>query len=242
MEKIISDVKIKVELVFSHYTKYIGKNLILDDISLTLQSGHIYGLKGRNGSGKTMLMRAACGLIYPTSGSVCLDGKYLGKDISFPKSAGVLIENPAFLPNETGLQNLMDLASLKKEADLETVKQAIREVGLDPDDRRKYRKYSLGMKQRLGIAAVFMEHPDLIILDEPTNALDESGITLLKPLLERERERGALILLSCHDTEDLYALADQIILIESGKIVKQVQTKGEDSHAADFQTGNETGF
>lgn len=207
-----------MEILFEQYVKKIKQNIILDHVTLALHSGTVYGLKGKNGSGKTMLMRAACGLIYPTSGSVKIDGKILGKDISFPESVGVLIENPAFLPGETGQQNLMNLAALRRKIGKQEVRQAIMDVGMDPDDKRKYRKYSLGMKQRLGIAAAFMEQPELIILDEPTNALDESGIELLKPLLKRERDRGALILLSCHDTDELYQLSDEILLVENGKV------------------------
>ncbi len=206
-----------MKLIFEDYTKIIKKNTILDHISITFTSGVVYGLKGKNGSGKTMLMRAACGLIYPTSGKVSIDGKVIGKDISFPESLGVLIENPAFLPSDTGFQNLKNLADLRGVIGDEEIRQAIEEVGLDPYDKRKYRKYSLGMKQRLGIAAAIMEHPDIIVLDEPTNALDESGIELLQPILKRERDRGALILLSCHDTEDLNRLADQIVIVKDGK-------------------------
>ena len=210
--------KTEIEMIFQDYTKVLKKATVLDQVNLHLTGGHIYGLKGRNGGGKTMLMRAACGLIYATSGTVSINGKVLGKDMSFPESAGVLIENPSFLPGDTGLRNLKELASLQKRIGEDEVRQAILDVGLDPDDKRKCHKYSLGMKQRLGIAAALMEHPDLIILDEPTNALDESGIELLRPLLKREKERGALILLSCHDTEELYQLADTILLVESGRV------------------------
>jgi ABC-2 type transport system ATP-binding protein len=212
-----------MEIIFEDYTKIIKNSMILNKVSITFHSGMIYGLKGRNGSGKTMLMRAVCGLIYATSGKVSIDGKVIGKDISFPDSLGVLIENPAFLPGYTGFQNLKNLADLRGVIGYEEIRQAISDVGLDPDDKRKYRKYSLGMKQRLGIAAAIMEHPDIIVLDEPTNALDESGIELLQPLLERERNRGALILLSCHDTDDLNRLADQIVIVKEGCVYLEAQ-------------------
>lgn len=202
-------------------TKYIKKALILDNVTLEFHSGKIYGLQGPNGSGKTMLMRLACGLIRPTSGAVYIDGKKLGKDMDFPGSLGLLIENPAFLPNYTGLKNLELLAAIQKRVGLEEVRQAIRDAGLDPDDKRKFRKYSLGMKQRLGIAAAIMERPELILLDEPTNALDDQGVTQICELIRRERERGALILLACHDAKILEGLADEIYTVYDGKVERK---------------------
>lgn len=202
-------------------TKYIKKALILDNVTLEFHSGKIYGLQGPNGSGKTMLMRLACGLIRPTSGAVYVDGKKLGKDMDFPGSLGLLIENPAFLPNYTGLKNLELLAAIQKRVGLEEVRQAIRDAGLDPDDKRKFRKYSLGMKQRLGIAAAIMERPELILLDEPTNALDDQGVTQICELIRRERERGALILLACHDAKILEGLADEIYTVYDGKVERK---------------------
>lgn len=208
-------------LELNHLSKEIKGVSILNDISLKLRSGHIYGIKGKNGSGKTMLMRALAGLILPTSGCVILDGKELHKDISTPDSIGVLIENPAFLPGYTGKKNLELLASLKGVASSEQICDALQRVGLDPDDKRVYRKYSLGMKQRLGIACAIMEHPDLILLDEPINAIDEKGIPQIRKALHDEKERGALILLTCHDTEELNQLADTVILLEEGKVCGQ---------------------
>lgn len=204
----------------NHYTKVIHKAKVLDDITLTFKSGKIYGLKGKNGSGKTMLMRAVCGLIFPTDGEVLLDGKRIGRELEFPPSAGLLLESPSFLPGKTGYQNLRLLGELKGVIGEEEIRRTLDEVGLDPDDKRKYRKYSMGMKQRLGIAAALMERPELILLDEPTNALDEGGIVKLRELLHREKERGALILLSCHDTEELRFLSDEIITLKEGKVQK----------------------
>lgn len=154
-------------------SKQIGSQTVLEHITLHLESGHIYGLKGRNGSGKTMLMRALCGLIKCTSGEVVIDGQVLRRDISFPKSVGVLIEGPGFISNYSGLENLKTIASIKGIADEKQIREKMRELGLDPDEKKAYRKYSLGMKQKLGIVAAVMEEPELIILDEPTNALDE---------------------------------------------------------------------
>lgn len=142
-----------MQLQINHLTKTIKRATVLKDISLTLESGKVYGLRGKNGSGKTMLMRCICGLIVPTGGSILIDGEQLGKDISFPRSVGALIENPAFLSNYTGFKNLKILASIQERIGDQQIKEAIAQVGLDPEDSRKYRKYSLGMKQRLGIAA-----------------------------------------------------------------------------------------
>lgn len=198
--------------------KDIKGKRIIDHVNLHLESGKITGLKGVNGSGKTMLMRLVCGLITPTSGSIVINGKRLGKDITFPESVGILIENPAFLDAYSGFENLKLLASIKHSVGPEEIRQTIARVGLDPDDKKKYRKYSLGMKQRLGIAAAVMEEPDIIILDEPTNALDSDGVAMLKEILHDQRERGALVLISCHDLPTLQELSDEIYLMESGAL------------------------
>ena len=205
-------------------TKYIRGALILDNVNVEFESGKIYGLQGPNGSGKTMLMRLVGGLIRPTSGEVSIDGKKLGQSFDFPTSMGLLIENPAFLPNYTGLKNLELLAGIKGNVDMEQLRQTICDVGLNPDDKRKYRKYSLGMKQRLGIAAAIMEKPALILMDEPTNALDDAGVEQICQLLRRERDRGALILMACHDAAILEKMADEIYTIYEGKVERKIRT------------------
>jgi ABC-2 type transport system ATP-binding protein len=211
-------------------TKTIKNNTVLENINITLKSGVIIGLRGENGSGKTMLMRLISGLIKPTKGKVYINEKELGKDISFPESIGFLIENPAFLDDFSGFKNLQILASVKNCTTNEKIKNTIKAVGLDPEDKKKYKKYSLGMKQRLGIAAALMESPDIILLDEPTNALDSKGIEMVKNLLQKEKGRGALIVISCHDLSILQSLSDEIYLIENGKIVNHINTeKGEDA-------------
>lgn len=198
--------------------KDIKGKRIIDHVSLEMESGKVVGLKGVNGSGKTMLMRLICGLIVPTSGSITINGKRLGKDITFPESVGILIENPAFLDAYSGFENLKLLASIKNRIGAEKIREVIALVGLDPNDKKKYRKYSLGMKQRLGIAAAVMEEPDIVVLDEPTNALDSDGVEMFKKVLQREKERGALVIISCHDLRTLQELSDEIYLMESGAL------------------------
>ena len=166
-----------------------------------------------------MLMRAICGLISPTSGSVVINGETLGKQISFPRSVGVLIENPAFIQGYTGLKNLQVLADIQKRIDKKKICETLEKIGLDPEDKRTYRKYSLGMKQRLGIAAAVMEDPDIVILDEPINALDESGAMQVREILKEQKERGAICVIACHDSEELEYLSDEIIQIQDGEIV-----------------------
>ena len=201
--------------------KTIKKAPILRDINLELTGGKVYGLRGKNGSGKTMLMRAICGLITPDSGIIDINGKILGKDISFPESIGVLIENPAFIGNYTGFKNLKVLASIQNRIGDEQIRKALEDIGLDPDDKRTYRKYSLGMKQKLGIAAAVMENPDIIILDEPINALDDVSVEKVHDILEEQKKRGAVIIIACHDKEELDQLSDEIIEISDGRIINK---------------------
>ena len=209
-----------MEISIKEVTKWIRKKLILDHVNMTLVSGKIYGLQGPNGSGKTMLLRLIAGLILPTEGEVWIDGKKLGKEMDFPPSMGLMIENPAFLPNFTGLKNLELLAEIKGKAREEEIRQAILDVGLNPDDKRTFSKYSLGMKQRLGIASCLMEKPDLILLDEPTNALDEKGVDEICKIIKREKERGALIVIASHDADVLEGLADEMYSVYEGKVIE----------------------
>lgn len=205
-------------LEIEHYSKEIKGQMVLDNISLKMEKGRIYGFKGKNGSGKTMLMRAICGLIHPSSGTVKIDGELLGTDISYPRSVGAIIENPGFISGYTGFENLKALAEIKNQISDEEIKFVMEQVGLSWKEDKKFRKYSLGMKQKLGIAAAIMEKPDLIVLDEPTNALDEESIENLRKILQKEKERGALIIVSCHDSEELSLIADEIICITNGKL------------------------
>ena len=169
-----------------HYTKKLKGKTILSNINLTLEAGSANGFYGRNGSGKSMLFRAIAGLIHPTEGIVKVFEKKIGEDVSFPESMGLVIESAGFWPYYTGLENLKILASIKNTISDEEIRRAIERVGLDPDDKRTYAKYSLGMKQRLGIAQAVMEKPDLILLDEPTNALDENGVKQVRTIIDEE--------------------------------------------------------
>ena len=205
------------------YCKSFKSAEVLKNINLTLESGKVIGLKGKNGSGKTMLMRAIIGLILPTSGKVYINDKELGRQISFPPSIGILIENPSFISNYTGFKNLKILASIQNRISDDEIRDAIRKVGLDPDDKRTFKKYSLGMKQRLGIAAAIMERPDIVILDEPINALDEAGAGLIKGLLDELKANGSLIIIACHDTEELNYLSDEIYEIYDGEITGHIE-------------------
>ncbi|MEG0304525.1 MAG: ATP-binding cassette domain-containing protein [Oscillospiraceae bacterium] len=202
-------------------TQKIRKKTVLQNINVTFDSQYIYGLQGKNGCGKTMLMRVISGLIIPNAGSVLIDGEYLHKQISFPKSIGVLIETPSFLNHMTGFKNLKLIASIKNKITDEQILNTLMLVGLDPYDKRVYRKYSLGMKQRLGIACAIMEEPDIVLLDEPINAIDTSGVALIHTILQKLKENGTLVILACHDREELYSLSDIIIEMEEGKICNQ---------------------
>lgn len=199
-------------------TKRIRNSVILDNINLDFEKGTIYGIKGRNGSGKTMLLRAICGLIVPTEGAVFFKDKELHKDISIPPSIGVLIESPGFWKNYSGFENLKILSSIKNKITDKDILQTLDDVGLNPNDKKPYKKYSLGMKQKLGIAQALMEKPEVILLDEPTNALDEESVKSIRKLLLREKDRGATILIASHNTEDIESICDYKLEIDNGKI------------------------
>ena len=205
-----------VQIEINHVTKRIHKNTVLEDITALMQGGRIYGIQGVNGSGKTMLMRIIIGLIRPSRGSVSINGRILGRDIEFPESIGFLLENPAFLGRYSGFDNLNMLAGIKKLASPEQVRKSIRMVGLDPSDKKKYRKYSLGMKQRLGIAIALLNSPQLLILDEPTNGLDPLGIEELRELIRSFSSNGITVILSSHILSEVQQIADHVGIIAGG--------------------------
>lgn len=205
-----------MELRFIDYTKEIKGATVLDRINLTMEGGKVYGLRGENGSGKTMLLRAACGLILPSSGSVEIDGTTLR---GFPQSVGLLIEEPDFIAGLSDIKNLESIAQIKGIISREEIGATLAEVGLDPNDRRPFRKYSLGMKKRLGIACALMENPDLILLDEPFNGLDEEGVALAKKAIKRRVTAGSLCVVACHGRELLEEVADVIVEISNGRVM-----------------------
>ena len=207
-------------LEIKNISKTIKGNRVLDDISASMECGKIYGFRGQNGSGKTMLMRCICGLVIPDNGAIIVDGDELGKRISFPESLGALIESPGFIEHYSALDNMRAIASIKGIALENEMREILQEVGLDPDEKKSVKKYSLGMRQKLGIAIALMENPELIILDEPFNALDEKSVEKVKKIIKQRAEAGALIIVSCHDREILDQIADSIYYMEEGKIIR----------------------
>ncbi|ARW08704.1 ABC transporter ATP-binding protein [Bacillus atrophaeus] len=202
-----------------HMVKKLKGNHVLNDISFSIKENEFVVLRGHNGSGKTMILRAIAGLLTLTKGEVSVNGLVIGRDTDFSEHTGLLIEYPSFIPAYSGLQNLKFLASIKKKVSVEEIKEVIRKVGLDPEDKRKVKRYSLGMKQRLGIAQAIMEKPKLLLLDEPTNALDKKGINLILDILKSEKENGTTIVVASHDdTLCENSIVDRIIDISEGKL------------------------
>ena len=204
-----------------HVTKRYGKIEVLKDVSLTCKAGKIYGLIGRNGSGKTVLLKCICGFVLPTSGEVRVQGQLVGKDVDFPTDIGFIIESPGFLARESGLQNLMHLASIRGKASAEDVRQSMYTVGLDPDLRKPVGKYSMGMRQRLGIAQAIMENPNILILDEPMNGLDNQGVTDIRQVLKQLKASGKTILIASHFQEDIDLLCDEVYEMDAGIIKRK---------------------
>lgn len=209
------------EIIIENLSKTIKNNKILDNVNLTFESGHVYGLVGRNGSGKTMLLRAICGLIFPDSGKVIIDGKQLHKDISFPESCGIIIENTDLLPNFSAFDNLKMLSEIKNTANDNMIKSAIKSVGLDPDSKKIVKTFSLGMKQRLSIAQALFEDPDILLLDEPTNALDEDGVNDVRRILLEQKKKNKLIIIASHNKEDISLLSDTVISVSNGRFQRK---------------------
>ena len=201
-------------------SKEISGMEILKDINVEMTGGKIYGIQGVNGSGKTMLMRAICGLIRVNQGEITINEKVLGKNMSFPESIGVLIENPGLIENYSAFDNLRTLADIRKIATDNEIKELLSKLGLDPDDKKKVKKYSLGMRQKVGIAAAFMENPDIIILDEPFNALDSKTSDVLKKMIKDYINEDRIIVVTCHDFSMLSSICDEIMKMEEGCIVE----------------------
>lgn len=210
------------EIVVTHATKVIHGRVVLDDVTLTLPRGGIYGFSGINGSGKTMLFRAISGLIHLTSGQVDVFGQRIGVDVDFPRSLGLVLESAGFWDESTGLRNLTMLASIRGVAGEAEARAALARVGLAPDDDRPFSAYSMGMRQRLTIAQAIMEAPELLILDEPTNALDVDGIETIAKIVREERERGCTVLVACHNEPALEALFERSWRMVDGHVDKEV--------------------
>lgn len=209
-----------MELIAECVNKTIDKKIILSNVNLKLCSGKIYGFVGRNGSGKTMLFRALSGLMSIDSGTVTLDGKILHKDFDVLPELGIMIENAGLYPQLSGFDNLKRLSSIRKKAADDTIREYIRTVGLDPDDKRPFRKYSLGMKQRLVFAQAIFEDQKILMLDEPTNAMDDSGVQMVRDIL-LERKKDSIILIASHNHEDIDMLADEKYRVSNGQFIKE---------------------
>lgn len=211
----------KLVLSVEHVSRSIKGKQILEDVTLRMEPGKAYGFVGRNGSGKTMLFRAISGLIRIDSGEVRWGDSVLHKDFDILPNLGISLENAGLYPDLTGFQNLKQLADIRKVIHTDDIRMAISRVGLDPDDQRTYKKYSLGMKQRIVFAQAIMEHPAIIMLDEPTNGLDTDGAALIRGIIQEEKERGAIVLLASHNREDIHLLADEVFRIEEGRLSRE---------------------
>ncbi len=199
-------------------SKSFRSEVAVDDVTITFSSGAIHGLVGPNGSGKTVLMKLICGLLAPTNGTVTVNNKVIGKDVDFPPSLGIMIETPGFIPYLSGYRNLKDLADIRKKIGKADIEAAMEKVGLDAHSRKRVGAYSLGMRQRLGIAQAIMEDPALLVLDEPMNGLDEQSVKLVRVLLLNLRDAGKTILLASHHAEDIQELCDTVCSMDCGRL------------------------
>ncbi len=196
----------------------INKTVILKSVCASFERGKIHGLIGRNGSGKTMLMKCICGFVKPSQGEIFVDGERIGKDCDFPKNTGIIIETPGFIPYYSGYKNLKLLAGLNNKIGKQEVREAMEKVGLDPDLKRHVKKYSLGMRQRLGLAQAIMEDPELLILDEPMNGLDKDGVKDMREYLLALKMQGKTIIIASHSAEDIDILCDTVSEMDKGRL------------------------
>lgn len=207
-------------VIVKNLTKKFKEATVLDNVNVTFEKGKVHGLIGRNGSGKTMLMKCICGIVPPTSGEIIVNEKRIGKDTDIPKNVGVIIETPGFIPNYSAYNNLKFLAALNNNIGREEIRNAIKSVGLNPDDKKHVGKFSLGMRQRLGLAQAIMENPDLLILDEPMNGLDKDGVCDMREYLLALKEQGKTILIASHSAEDIDILCDTVCEMDKGHLEK----------------------
>lgn len=203
-------------IVIEEVCKRFKEKEVLNHVSLKMEKGKIYGIVGRNGSGKTVLMKCICGFLYPDSGTITVNGKEIGKDMDFLEDAGIIIETPGFISHYTGMQNLKNLASIQGKIGKEKIRETMELVGLDPENHTPVGKYSLGMRQRLGIAQAIMEDPDILILDEPMNGLDKHGVKDIRELLLKLKAQGTTMLMASHNREDIEVLCDHVWEMDEG--------------------------
>lgn len=197
-----------------------GNNTVLKSVDLEVERSEIVGIIGHNGSGKTVLMKCICGFITPDKGEITVSGKRIGKDVDIPKNIGLIIETPGFLPNFSGFGNLWQLAKIRGKISKDDVRAVIKKVGLDPGEKKHVGKYSLGMKQRLGIAQAIMEDPDILILDEPMNGLDKNGVEDMRELLLRLKDDGKAMIIASHNSVDIDVLCDRVFQIDKGVLTQ----------------------
>ncbi len=202
----------------THVTKKFREDTVFHDINVSMERGKVYGFSGNNGSGKTVLMKCICGFLPVTEGTIRVGGKVIGKEIDFPESIGVIIETPGFLPNLTGMRNLEILAGLRRKISKEQIRCTIEKAGLDPNLKKSVSKYSLGMRQRLGIAQAIMEDPEFLILDEPFNGLDKHGVADIRTLLLDLKKQEKTIILASHNSEDIRILCDKVYEMDGGRM------------------------
>lgn len=203
-------------VVIDRVTKRFGEEMVLKETTMAMKRGKVYGIVGNNGSGKTVLMKCICGFLPVTSGSICVGQKYIGRDTDFPESLGLIIETPGFLTEYTGRKNLEILADLKRKVSGKGILECLQKVGLDPDLKKPVSKYSLGMRQRLGIAQAIMENPEFLILDEPFNGLDKKGTADIRAILLELKKQGKTILLASHNSMDIDILCDEVYEMDAG--------------------------
>ena len=203
-----------------HIEKRFKDQRVLQDVSISFEVGKIYGIIGRNGSGKTVFMKIICGLLRPEKGTVTVDGKEIGRDRDFPESLGAIIENPGFIPYLSGYENLRNLSRIRNEISERQIRETLKTVGLEEAAGKKVSKYSLGMKQRLGIAQAIMENPRYLVLDEPMNGLDKEGVEKVRKLLLKLKREGRTILLASHNREDIALLCDEVYEMDKGILEK----------------------
>lgn len=199
--------------------KRFRDQVVLKNVSISFEKGQIHGIVGRNGSGKTVLFKCICGLMHPEEGVILVNGKRVGRDVDMPEDIGAIIEAPGFLPNYSGYKNLRFLANIRRKSGKEEILNVLKTVGLDPESRKHVGKYSLGMRQRLGIAQAIMEDPEILILDEPMNGLDNAGVQDIRALLLELKAQGKTILLASHNHEDIAALCDTVHEMDGGVLL-----------------------